>query len=383
MCKSQSAAGFRGIGRTVPAAALAVRSSIGCAVPAARLVPTSHPVRARRWMCRPLSFVVSHVRKAIALLVVAVASQAALAAEPYPSRPVLMVVPFPPGGVVELVGRPLAASMEKFLKQPLVITNKTGAAGAVGNAYVATADPDGYKLLMSLSSISVIPEADKLFNRKPAYTLDQLTPIARLSADPTVLVVQASAPWKSVKDLVEEARAKPGQLSYSSSGIYGALHVPAEMLAVAAGLKLRHVPFSGGGPSTTALLGGHVNFSVQGPSAVAAHVKANRMRLLAHWGVRKLDVFPELPSLKELGYDIEYYIWSGMFVPAKTPKPIVDILRKVVADSAADADFKNAMAKISTPIQYLDQPEFMKFFAEDGRRLADAVRKIGRVEEKK
>jgi tripartite-type tricarboxylate transporter receptor subunit TctC len=294
-----------------------------------------------------------------------------------------MVVPFPPGGVVELVGRPLAFSLEKFLKQPVVITNKPGAAGAVGNAYVASAEPDGYKVLMGLSSISVIPEADKLFNRKPAYTLDQLLPIARLSADPTVLVVQSSAPWKSVKELVDDAKKRPGQISYSSSGIYGALHVPTEMLALAAGMKLRHVPFSGGGPSTTALLGGHVNFSVQGPSAVAAHVKANRMRLLAHWGARKLDLFPDLPSLKELGYDVEYYIWSGMFVPAKTPAAVVATLRKAVADAANDADFRNAMDKISTPIQYLDQPEFIKFFASDGKRLAKAVRKIGRVEEKK
>ena len=141
-------------------------------------------------------------------------------------RPILLVAPFPPGGVVDLVGRPLAVSMEKFLKQPVVINNKPGAAGAVGNAFVASAEPDGYKLLMSLSSISVIPEADKLFNRKPAYTLDQLVPIARVSADPTVLAVQSSAPWKSVKELVEDARGRPGQLSYSSSGIYGALHVP-------------------------------------------------------------------------------------------------------------------------------------------------------------
>ena len=304
-------------------------------------------------------------------------------AESYPVRPILLVVPFPPGGVVELVGRPLAASMEKFLKQPVVITNKPGAAGAVGNAYVATAEPDGYKVLMSLSSISVIPEADKLFNRKPAYTLDQLTPIARVSADPTVLAVQSSAPWKNLKELLDDAKAKPGQIAYSSSGIYGALHVPAEMLALAAGMKLRHVPFSGGGPAVTALLGGHVQFSVQGPSAVAAHVRANRLRLLAHWGGHKLEMFPDLPSLKELGYDVEYYIWSGMFAPAKTPAPIVDALRKAVADSVNDPDFKNAMAKISTPIQYLDQPEFVKFFAADGKRLAEATRKIGRVEEKK
>ncbi len=323
------------------------------------------------------------IGRAIVVLLGVASAFCVRAAEGYPVRPILLVVPFPPGGVAELVGRPLAASMEKSLKQPVVITNKPGAAGAVGNAYVASADPDGYKLLMALSSVSVIPEADKLFNRKPAYTLDQLVPIARVSADPTVLVVPTAAPWKTLKELVDDAKSRPGQISYSSSGIYGALHVPAEMLALAAGLKLRHVPFSGGGPSTTALLGGHVQFSVQGPSAVAAHVKANRLRLLAHWGGQKLDLFPDLQSLKELGYDVEYYIWTGLFTPAKTPAAIQQRLRKVVADAVTDPDFRNAMAKISTPIQYLDQPEFTKFFAADGRRLADAVRKIGRVEEKK
>jgi tripartite-type tricarboxylate transporter receptor subunit TctC len=320
-----------------------------------------------------------YVLGALALL----GSAAASCAETYPVRPILLVAPFPPGGVVDLVGRPLAGAMEKFLKQPVVINNKPGAAGAVGNAFVAAAEPDGYKLLMSLSSISVIPEADKLFNRKPAYTLEQLLPIARITADPTVLAVQSSAAWKSVKDLVDEARSRPGQISYSSSGIYGALHVPTEMLAIASGMKLRHVPFSGGGPSTMALLGGHVNLTVQSPSAVAAHVKSDKVRLLAHWGVRKLDMFPDLPSLKELGYDVEYYIWTGVFAPAKTPAPTIATLRKAVADAVADAEFRGTMAKISTPIQYLDQPEFMKFFAEDRKRMADAVRKIGRVEEKK
>ena len=314
---------------------------------------------------------------------VALGASAAHAAEPYPVRPILLVVPFPPGGVAELVGRPLAHSLEKTLKQPVVVTNKPGAAGAVGNAFVANAEPDGYKLLIALSSISAIPEADKLFNRKPAYTLAQLTPVARITADPTVLVVQSNAPWKSVKELVDEAKKRPAQIAYSSSGIYGALHVPTEMLAVAAGMKLRHVPFSGGGPSTTALLGGHVQITVQSPSAVAGHVKANRLRLLAHWGVRKLEMFPELPTLKELGYDVEYYIWTGVFAPAKTPAAIVGTLRKAIADSTNDADFRGAMEKIATPIQYLDQPEFGKFFAADAKRMADAVKTIGRVEEKK
>jgi tripartite-type tricarboxylate transporter receptor subunit TctC len=126
-----------------------------------------------------------------------------------------------------------------------------------------------------------------------------------------------------------------------------------------------------------------VQFSVQSPSAVAAHVKANRLRLLAHWGSAKLDLFPDLPTMKSLGYDIEYYIWTGLFAPAKTPRSAIETLRKAVESSANDGDFRSAMDKISTPIQYLDQPEFTRFFAADAKRMADAVRKIGRVEDKK
>ncbi|HSF56922.1 MAG TPA: tripartite tricarboxylate transporter substrate-binding protein, partial [Candidatus Binatia bacterium] len=121
----------------------------------------------------------------------------ASAQEKYPNRPITVVAPFPPGGVADLTARPVAAAMEKVLKNPVVVTNKTGAAGAVGMSYVANSKPDGYTLLMALSSISIIPEADKLFDRKPAYTMDQLMPIALISADPTIFVVNASRPWKS------------------------------------------------------------------------------------------------------------------------------------------------------------------------------------------
>jgi len=178
------------------------------------------------------------------------------AQEKYPNRPITIVAPFPPGGVADLTARPVAAAMEKVLKNPVVVVNKTGAAGAVGMASVANSKPDGYNLLMALSSISIIPEADKLFDRKPAYTMDQLIPIALISADPTIFVVSADRPWKSVKEFVDDAKRRPGQISYSSSGVYGTLHMAMEMLSAAGGISLKHVPYSGAGPALTAILGG-------------------------------------------------------------------------------------------------------------------------------
>ena len=157
-----------------------------------------------------------------------------------------IVAPFPPGGVADLTARPVAAALEKVLKNPVVVVNKTGAAGAVGMSFVANSKPDGYNLLMALSSISIIPEADKLFDRKPAYTMDQLIPIALISADPTIFIVNASRPWKSVKEFVDDAKKRPGEISYSSSGVYGTLHMAMEMLTHGAGINLKHVPHSGG-----------------------------------------------------------------------------------------------------------------------------------------
>ena len=243
--------------------------------------------------------------------------------EAFPSRPITLIVPFPPGGVADLTGRPTAIALEKVLKQPVVIANRPGAGGAVGNSLVANAKPDGYTLLMALSSISVIPEADKLFDRKPAYTLDQLAPLALISADPTILVVHPSLPVKSLKELVALAKAKSGQMSYSTSGIYGALHMPMEMFLHAANLKMRAVHTNGGGPAITILLGGHVEMTVGGPAAIASHVKAGRLRPIVGWGAKRHEAFPQVPTFKELGYDIEYYIWAGMFAPKGTPEPVM------------------------------------------------------------
>src|SRR5574341_1146827 len=317
------------------------------------------------------------------LLIVWALPPGAAAQEPFPTRPISLVAPFPPGGVADLTARPLAAAMEKVLKNPVVVVNKTGAAGAVGMSFVAHSKPDGYTLLLALSSISIIPEADKLFDRKPAYTMDQLTPIALISADPTILVVRADRPWKSVKEFVDAAKKQPEQISYSSSGVYGTLHMAMEMLTHAAGIKLKHVPYNGAGPALTAILGGHVDSLASGPAVVLPHIKAGKLRPLAGWGAKRVEALADLPTFKELGYDIEFYIWAGVLAPRGTPEPILQKLRDTVRQAVQDPEFKSAMAKMETPVAYMDAPEFQKFWDKDAKMLADAIKRVGRIEEKK
>src|SRR6478752_2256608 len=159
----------------------------------------------------------------IAFLVFAWFFSPFVAAQEYPARAITMVVPFPPGGVADIVGRPLAAMMEKSLKHPVVIVNRTGAGGALGMREVARAAPDGYTILMGLSSISIFPVSERVNGKQPAFELSDFAPIALVTADPTVLVVRADSPYKSVKDFVAAAKANPGKINYSSSGVYGTL----------------------------------------------------------------------------------------------------------------------------------------------------------------
>lgn len=308
---------------------------------------------------------------------------AARADEPFPSRPITIVNPFPPGGQADLTGRPLASSLERVLKQPVVITNKSGAAGAVGMQTVGVARPDGYTVLITVPAISTIPEVDRLFGRPPTFTREQFTPIARINADPCILVVNAEQPWRSVKELLDDARRRPGDITYASSGPYGASHVPTEMLLHAAGgVKMRHLPTTGGGPATTAVLGGHAAFWMSTTGPAAPHVKSGKFRALAVTGAARHPHYPDVPTLKELGYDVEYYLWIGLFVPKATPAAAVKALREAVKQAVDDPAFKSAMEKIQVPTAYQDADEFRAWWDADAARLAEAVKRIGRVETK-
>jgi tripartite-type tricarboxylate transporter receptor subunit TctC len=321
------------------------------------------------------------MKKRIAVLALAAASVAQ--AQEYPTKPITMIVAFPPGGVAELVGRPLAASMEKTLGQPVIIVNRPGAGGAIGTTAAAKATPDGYTILMTLSSISIFPVSDPIEGKPAPYQLSDFMPIALVTADPTVLVVRADSPYKTIQDFIAAAKASPGKINYSSSGVYGTLHVAMEMFAGAAGIQLFHIPYQGGGPAVTALLGGQVQALASGPAAAVGQIKAGKMRALAGWGAQRLALMPELPTFKELGYrDVEFYIWSGVVAPAAVPANVQHKLRAAVRAAVADPQFVGAMNKVSTPISYLDAPEFKDFWVADAARLRVAVEKIGKASKK-
>lgn len=304
----------------------------------------------------------------------------AWAQDAYPSKPVSMLVPFPPGGVADTVGRPVAEAMGRALKQSVIVENKGGAGGGIGMAQVAKAKPDGYSVLMALSSLVVLPEADKVLKRAPMFTLDQLKPIARFTADPTALVVRADSPWKTYQDFIAYVKAKPGTVTFGSSGNYGTMHVPMEQLKVATNTFMLHVPYTGAGPAVLALLGGQVDAVATGPSSVMQHIRAGKLRVLAHWGEGRLAALPDVPSFKELGVPISYSQWAGLFVPAGTPDAVVTKLRQAARMAAEDPRAKQSLASAGTSFQYQDAPEFERFVQADARSMAALVQRIGRVE---
>ncbi|MBX9826448.1 MAG: tripartite tricarboxylate transporter substrate binding protein [Xanthobacteraceae bacterium] len=304
-------------------------------------------------------------------------------AQAWPSRNITLVVAFPPGGQADLAARPVAQALEKILGKSVVVDNRAGAGGLVGNAFVARAEPDGHTLLMALSSMIFLPDAERLYDRKPSYELDSFVPIARVLADPGVLGVRADAPWKSVADLVADARKRPGQISYSSSGNYGASHVPFEMFQRAADCKLLHVPYRGGGPALTAFLGSQVDITAQAPGVINPHARDGKVRLLAHWGGKPTPELKGIPTMIELGYkDVEYYIWAGLFAPKGTPAPVIARLREAMKQVMGDTQVTSIYEKAGSPAAYMDQGEFAAFVEADAKRLIPVIKSIGRLDEK-
>ncbi len=318
----------------------------------------------------------------IARLAIAALACTALSsfAADWPERSITMVVPFPPGGVADTVGRPVADALARALGQPVVIENKPGAGGAIGMGYVAKARPDGYTILMALSSLTVLPEADKVLERKPQYQIADLKPIARITADPTVLAVRADAPWKTFEEFVADAKANPGKFNYGSSGNYGTMHMPMEMFSQAAGIKLTHVPYTGAGPAIVGLLGGQVQLLSTGPASILQHVKGGTVRVLAQWGNARLVALPDVKSLKELGVDVEYAQWSGIFVPAATPDDIVKRLRDAARIAAHDPKVNESLLSAGSPVLYMDAPEFQRYVDADAAKMAEVVKHVGKLQ---
>jgi len=302
------------------------------------------------------------------------------AQEAYPSRPVTLVNPFPPGGAVDVVGRPFAAMLEPLLKQPVVVETKAGAAGAVGAQFAANAKPDGYTLLAHLPSLAGFAAVDTLFGRAPKFSRDNFIPIARLTEGPLVLVVNDQQPYKTLKELVEDTKKNPGKLTFSSSGLYGALHLPTALFTQAAGIQLKHLPTAGGGPALTAVLGNNAQIVVTSIAAASTHIKAGKLRALASYSAQRAPSLPDVPTLKELGYNVEFSIWVGLFAPKGTPDAVITRVRTETRNVANSDQFKKAIANIGDVVAYQDQPDFTKFWDADAKRVEAAVQSIGKIQ---
>jgi tripartite-type tricarboxylate transporter receptor subunit TctC len=273
--------------------------------------------------------------------------------------------------------------LERVLKQPVAVVNRPGAAGATGAHFVANAAPDGYTLLVHLVSISTLPEVDKLFGRPAVFTREQFAGLARLNAEPPLLLVHPSIPSRNLKEFVALARSRPGEMVFTSSGPYGASHVPYEMFLQAAGLKMRHLPFTGGGPAMTAVLGGHAVTWASPPAIASPHIKAGKVKVFANWGAKRLADYPDVPTLMESGYDVEFYQWTAFFAPKNIPPDAFNVLREAARQVALhDPEFKKAKEKLLTPIAYQDADEFRVWWEKDAEKLAAVIRRIGKVAEK-
>lgn len=276
----------------------------------------------------------------------------------YPDRPITFICPWPAGGTADQTMRAMCAVAAKQLGQTIVVENRTGASGMLGLKYMASAKPDGY-------TIGQVPISVTRFAQLGMVQIDplkDLSYIARSSGQTFGIAVQASSPYKTLKDLVAAAKAKPGLLTYASAGIGGATHVGMEEFALAAGIEFNHIPFKGGSDALQALMGGHVD-ALADSSSWAQHVLSGKLRLLATWGETRTNDFKDVPTLKELGYNVVVDAPNGIGAPKGLEPAAAARLREAFKAAAASPEFKAACAKLDAPLMYLDGPDYEKYVA--------------------
>jgi tripartite-type tricarboxylate transporter receptor subunit TctC len=308
---------------------------------------------------------------------------AAKAQETYPAKPITIINPNAPGGIVDIVARTLATALQKPLKQSVIVVNRGGANGAIGTQSAAMAPADGYTLLLTTPSLLSVPEVDRLFERTPLYAVDQFIPIARITSDPTVVIAHPSLGASTMADLVAVAKARPDGIVMVSSGTYGATHLPLAMIEMRTGIRMRHVATSGGGPAFAMALGGHAQVVASAPGVAFPQVQAGKLRALAQTGGTRVAPFTDTPTLKESGIDVEFYLWTVLFAPAKTPAPLLKILTEAVRQASEDDQFRGAITKSNSNLTYAEGDALRAFLVRETAVIGATVRHIGKIEDEK
>lgn len=298
----------------------------------------------------------------------------------FPARPMMLVIPSTPGGLTDIVGRATAPVLSRTLNQTVIPVNRPGAGGSVGAASVAKGNADGHTLLVGITSMVTLPAQALLNNTPPPFRVEELIPVASISTEPMMLVTRPEASYRTLKDVIEDARKRPATLTYSTTGVYGTYHVAIEMIAHAADIKLHAVHYKGGGGAMQGLLSKEVSLSLITRSVGLPHIQNGQLRPIVAWSQKRWEQLPEVPSLADAGINSGYDLVTGLFAPSETPVTVMKVLRDAARTMVIDPQFKAIMEKLAASITYADGPEFDKLWKSESLRLGKVVERIGRIE---
>jgi len=299
----------------------------------------------------------------LTLLVIPAAAPAA-----FPEKEVQIIVPYAAGGATDLIFRALAESTSRYLGKAVVIVNRPGGGGTVGFTEGAQAKPDGYTLTAVITPVTILPH-----QVKTAFTYRSFAPIINVVDDPSMFLVKADSPWKTTKEFVDYARKNPGMITVGNSGAGGGVHLVALAFEKAVGARFNHIPFAGGGPSVTALMGGHINAVSVSPPEGIAQVKAGKLRIIALFADERFELFPNVPTVKEQGIPFSMGMWRGLAAPKGTPADVVKTLHDAFRKGMEDPAFKKNAHDMSVKLFYLGPQAFEKRMAEDDQYFAKLV----------
>ena len=310
----------------------------------------------------------------LGLILTLVVATLSVGAAEFPTKPITIIIPVSPGGARDLQCRAFAAVAEKFLGKPFVVINKPGAQGMIGMQAGAKAAPDGYTLTGISTSDTSAQEWELANGRKPAVrTRDDFALLGTFTVSPCLIVVPFNSPWKTLADLINDVKAKPGQYAFSSDGMFNATHLSAELFIRTAGLKVRHVPYPGGGPAVAALVGNHADFGCPSISSSLYLARGNKLSVLAVQGDKRSRLLPDIPSVKELGFDAPFMVFQGIAAPVKTPQPIVDKLREIVTKATEQKAFIDIIEGQGNEVTHLKGEEMVKYMDSESPLLAKTI----------
>src|SRR5512136_181701 len=305
------------------------------------------------------------------LLTLALSVTLPIQAADFPTKEVQIIIPWAAGGATDLIFRALAATTGKYFGKAVVVVNRPGGAGAVGYTEAAQAKPDGYTLVSAITPLTILPH-----QVKTAFTYKSFEPVINVVRDPGMFLVRSDAAWKSLTEFVDYAKKNPDMITVGNSGAGGGVHLIALAFEKTAGVKFNHIPFAGGGPSVTALLGGHINAVSVSPPEGIAQVQAKKLKIIALFANRRLEMFPDVPTVKEQGIDFAMGMWRGLGAPKGTPPDVIKKLHDAFKQGMEDSVLKKNAKDMVVNLSYLWPKAFRKLMSQDDEFYSKLVKEI-------